>query len=240
MQAVEGRFVTLKSQEQLDIQALHRVRSRLVGARTALINQLRALLLERGTTVAQGRRTLEKALEAMLLDGELLAEGRMRSLIVDMRAEWVSLDRRIEALDQEFAALALSDDAARRLTTIPGIGPLNATALVAAVGRADSFAHARDLGAWLGLVPRQHSTGGKPRLLGISKRGNVYLRTLLIHCARAALVRWPPAKPHWASGSAPCWRDATATRWSLRLPTSSRGSPGHSCAGTKASRRREP
>lgn len=182
------RFVTLKSQEQLDIQSLHRVRSRLVGARTTLINQLRALLLERGTTVAQGRRAFEKAIEAMLADEALLAEGRMRMLIVDMRAEWSALDRRIEALDQEFAALARSDDAARRLTTIPGVGPLNATALVAAVGRAESFGRARDLGAWLGLVPRQHTTGGRPKLLGISKRGNVYLRTLLIHGARAALT----------------------------------------------------
>lgn len=181
------RFVTLKSQEQLDIQSLHRVRSRLVGARTTLINQLRALLLERGTTVAQGRRTFEKAIDAMLAGDVPLAEGRMRTLIIDMRAEWSALDSRIDALDQEFAALARSDDAARRLTSIPGVGPLNATALVAAVGRADSFGHARDLGAWLGLVPRQHTTGGRPKLLGISKRGNAYLRTLLIHGARAAL-----------------------------------------------------
>ena len=181
------RFVELKSQEQLDIQSLHRVRSRLVGARTALINQLRALLLERGTTVAQGRRKFEKAIDAMLADNELLPEGRLRLLITDMRAEWSALDSRIDAFDQEFATLARTDDAARRLTSIPGVGPLNATALVAAVGRAESFGRARDLGAWLGLVPRQHTTGGRPRLLGISKRGNAYLRTLLIHGARAAL-----------------------------------------------------
>lgn len=182
------RFVALKSQEQLDIQSLHRVRSRLVGARTQLINQLRALLLERGTTVAQGRRKFEKAVDAMLADDALMPEGRLRALIVDLRAEWSALDLRIDAFDQEFATLARSDDAARRLTTIPGIGPLNATALVAAVGRAESFGHARDLGAWLGLVPRQRTTGGKPRLLGISKRGNTYLRTLLVHGARAALT----------------------------------------------------
>lgn len=181
------RFVELKSQEQLDIQSLHRVRSRLVGARTALTNQMRALLLERGTTFAQGRRKFETALDAMLADEERLPQGRIRQLLVDMREEWAELDRRIEALDQEFSALARSDPAARRLTSIPGIGALNATALVAAVGRAESFSHARDLGAFLGLVPRQHTTGGKPRLLGISKRGNTYLRTLLIHGARAAL-----------------------------------------------------
>jgi transposase len=181
------RFVALKSQEQLDVQSLHRVRSRLVGARTTLINQMRAILLERGITVAQGRRKFEKALDAMLADEASLVPGRLRDLLLDIRAEWVELDRRIDVLDQEFAELARTDEVARRLTSIPGVGALNATALVAAVGRAEAFDQARDLGAWLGLVPRQHTTGGKPRLLGISKRGNTYLRTLLIHGARAAL-----------------------------------------------------
>lgn len=181
------RFVELKTQEQLDIQSLHRVRSRLVGARTNLINQMRAVLLERGITVAQGRRKFEKAFDEMLADEALLPPGRLRELLLDMRAEWTFLDHRIDAFDLEFAQLARTDDVARRLTSIPGIGALNATALVAAVGRAEAFDQARDLGAWLGLVPRQHTTGGKPRLLGISKRGNTYLRTLLIHGARAAL-----------------------------------------------------
>jgi len=181
------RFVALKSQEQLDVQSLHRVRSRLVGARTTLINQMRAILLERGITVAQGRRKFEKALDAMLADEASLVPGRLRDLLLDIRAEWSELDRRIDVLDQEFAELARTDEVARRLTSIPGVGALNATALVAAVGRAEAFDQARDLGAWLGLVPRQHTTGGKPRLLGISKRGNTYLRTLLIHGARAAL-----------------------------------------------------
>jgi transposase len=104
-----------------------------------------------------------------------------------MRAEWRELDTKIEALNGEFIELARNNAAAQRLTSIPGVGVLNATALVAAVGNASGFAKARDLGAWLGLVPRQHTTGGKARLLGISKRGNTYLRTLLIHGARAAL-----------------------------------------------------
>jgi transposase len=181
------RFVELKSQEQLDIQSLHRVRSRLVGARTTLINQLRAVLLERGITAAQGRRKFEKALDGILTDEASPVAGRIRDLVVDMRAEWAAFDQRIDALDQEFAQLARTDEVARRLTSIPGVGALNATALVAAVGRAEAFDRARDLGAWLGLVPRQHTTGGKPRLLGISKRGNTYLRTLLIQGARAAL-----------------------------------------------------
>lgn len=105
----------------------------------------------------------------------------------ELRTEWRELDARIEALNGEFIELARNDPAARRLTSIPGVGVLNATALIAAVGDASGFAKARDLGAWLGLVPRQHTTGGKPRLMGISKRGNTYLRTLLIHGARAAL-----------------------------------------------------
>ena len=104
-----------------------------------------------------------------------------------MRTEWRELDRRIAAFDTEFAARARNDADARRLATIPGIGVLNATALVAAVGNAQTFARGRDLAAWLGLVPRQITTGGKPRLVGITKRGNKYLRKLLIHGARSAM-----------------------------------------------------
>jgi transposase len=153
------RFVELKSQEQLDIQTLHRVRSRLVTARTTLINQLRAILLERGATFAQGRRKFETGLDAMLADAERLPPGRIRQLIVDMREEWSALDRRIVALDEEFAVLARTDEAARRLTSIPGVGALNATALVAAVGRAESFDHARDLGAFLPLAASRDFLG---------------------------------------------------------------------------------
>ena len=181
------RFVELKSEAQLDMQSLHRARDRLVGERTALINQLRAILLERGITVPQGRRKLEVYLETLLAEERVPLSPRVRLLVEDQRAEWRELDRRIEAFDEEFAAEARADEAARLLTTIPGIGPLNATALVAAIGRAETFERGRDLAAWLGLVPRQMTTGGKPKLLGISKRGNVYLRRMLIHGARAAL-----------------------------------------------------
>jgi transposase len=167
------RFVELKSEEQLDQQTLHRVRSRLVGERTALINQLRGMLLERGITVAQGRRKLELHLAAMMAEATGPFGARIRLLIEDMRAEWRELDRRIMALDDEFAARARRDGAARLLATIPGIGVLNATALTAAIGNGEAFGRARDLAAWLGLVPKQMTTGGKPRLLGISKRGNV-------------------------------------------------------------------
>ena len=181
------RFVELKSQDQLDIQTLHRVRSRLVAERRSLINQLRAIMLERGTIFPVGRRKLELGVDALLLQGEAGLSPRIRRLIGDLRTEWRHLDEKIESLNAEFVELVRNDAATRRLTSIPGIGVLNATALIAAVGNAGSFAKARDLGAWLGLVPRQHTTGGKPRLLGISKRGNTYLRTLLIHGARASL-----------------------------------------------------
>ena len=180
------RFVELKSEQQLDMQTLHRACDRLVGERTALINQLRAILLERGIAIPKGRRKLEQQLPAIMQEENGLGL-RIHSLIEDMRAEWRELDRRIAAFDDEMASNAKQDEAARRLATIPGIGVLNATALVAAIGSGATFARGRDLAAWLGLVPRQVTTGGKPRLLGITKRGNKYLRKLLIHGARAAL-----------------------------------------------------
>ena len=181
------RFVELKSEAQLDLQSLHRARDRLVSERTALINQLRAFLLERGIIVPQGRSKLELRLKELLATEQPSLSPRTRLLMEDMQAQWRELDRRIVAFDDEFAAQARADEAARLLTTIPGIGPLNATALVAAVGTAETFGRGRDLAAWLGLVPKQMTTGGKPKLLGISKRGNSYLRKMLIHGARAAL-----------------------------------------------------
>jgi transposase len=168
------------------MQSLHRARDRLVGERTTLINQLRAVLLERGVVIAKGRSKLERQLD-QLLAGEIAISGRVRILIEDMRNEWCALDERIGAFDAEFANLARTDASMRLLSTIPGIGPLNATAFVASVGKAETFSRGRDLAAWLGLVPRQITTGGKPRLLGITKRGNGYLRRMLIHGARAAL-----------------------------------------------------
>jgi transposase len=183
------RFVPVKSEAQSDVQALHRARSRLVAERTALINHLRALLLERGIVAPKGRKQLEAQL-AVFADEESTALSlRIRLLVEDLRAEWRRLDERIAAFDAEFVQMAKEDAAARRLATIPGIGVINATALTAAVGDARNFERGRDLAAWLGLTPRQASTGGKPRMLGISKRGNRYLRANLIHGARAVLPR---------------------------------------------------
>lgn len=182
------RFVALKTAAQLDVQVLHRVRDRLVGDRTALMNQIRGILLERGIVVPQGRRKLLDALSALSSGSEDNGIGpRMQRLLDDMLDQWRALDERIAALDDEFAEMARDDAAARRLATIPGIGVLNATALVAAIGDGRMFNRGRDLSAWLGLVPRQATTGGKPKLLGITKRGSKYLRKLIIQGARAAL-----------------------------------------------------
>lgn len=199
------RFVELKSQDQLDMQTLHRSRDRLVGERTALINQLRAILLERGIIAPQGKGKLHQFLMALMdQHGGPGLSPRMITLVVDARLQWVELDRRITAFDAEFVRWTKENEDARRLTTIPGIGPTIATALIAAVGRAESFERGRDLSAWLGLVPRQFTTGGRPKLLGISKRGNKYLRKQLIHGARAAL-------PHVAE------RDTPLGRWAKAL-----------------------
>lgn len=181
------RFVTLKSQEQLDMQTLHRARDRVVRERTSLMNQLRAVLLERGIIVPKGRAKLRLRLTEILAQSFEELSTRIRVLIGDMLTRWNALDDRIAAFDAEFAAEAKQCEAASRLTSIPGIGALNATALVAAVGDAQTFARGRDLAAWLGLVPRQVTTGGKPRLLGITKRGSKYLRKMLIQGARSAL-----------------------------------------------------
>ena len=181
------RFVELKSEEQLDVQTLHRVRDRLVCERTSLTNQIRSLLLERGHVVAQGHARLCHLLADLLDPGTGSLSARMAFLLGDMRTRWDELDRRIAAFDAEFSAMARTDERARRLTSIPGIGALNATALVAAVGNAATFTKGRDLAAWLGLVPRQATTGGKPKLLGITKRGSRYLRKMLIQGARSAM-----------------------------------------------------
>lgn len=181
------RFVELKTEEQLDMQTLHRIRDQLVGDRTSLMNQVRSLLLERGYIVPQGRAKLAARLGEMLDGDEPVLGPRIHRLVSDMRLRWIALDERIADLDAEFTEVARSDERMRRLLTIPGIGALNATALVAAVGDARTFGRGRDLAAWLGLVPRQATTGGKPRLLGITKRGSRYLRKNLIQGARSSL-----------------------------------------------------
>jgi transposase len=183
------RFVPIKNEAQLDLQALHRVRDRWIGRRTAVINQLRGFLLEHGITVATGPAHLSKQIPSILEDADNLLSPRMRTLMMELRSEWKKLEEQIDAINRELAESAKKQDSCRRLLTIPGIGPLTATALTAAIGNATAFRKSRDLAAWLGLVPRQDSTGGKARLLGISKRGDPYLRRLFIHGARSVLAR---------------------------------------------------
>ena len=182
------RFVPVKRCDQFDIRALHRVRDRLVSSRTRLISQMRAFLLEYGIALQNGAGMFRQQLPAVIADEDNELTPAMRALLGELWTEFTALDERIVAVGHQIEALAARDDAARRLTSIPAIGALTATALLAAVGDGKQFRRGRDLAAWLGLVPKQYSTGGKPTLLGISKRGNPYVRRLLIHGARACVL----------------------------------------------------
>jgi transposase len=181
------RFVAVKSQAQQDMLALHRVRSLLIGERTALMNQMRGLLAEYGIVVTQGVAPLRRALALILGDHENGISQLLRELLAEMSERLRWLEERLKRYDQRIAECARTDERAGRLMAVEGVGPLTATALIAAVGNARQFRSGRELSAWLGLVPRQHSSGGRSALLGISKRGDRYLRTLLIHGGRAAL-----------------------------------------------------
>jgi transposase len=182
------RFVPIKTKDQLDLQSLHRVRDRLVSRRTSLVNQIRAFLLERGLTFRQGRPYLRKRMALILEDAELNLSPLMRQLLDQLWQEWKTVEEQIEAISRAIERIADQDAACQRLQQIPGVGPLVATAMVAAIGNGSAFIKGRDFAAWLGLVPRQHSTGGQAKLLGISKRGNPYLRRLFIHGARSILT----------------------------------------------------
>ena len=181
------RFVPIKTEEQLDLQALHRVRERWVMRRTAVVNQIRSLLLERGLTLPQGRHYVDQALPRILEDATLRLSDSFRVLLAQLKLELEQLTSRIEQMDRVIQQTAKENDACQRLTTIPGVGPVTATALIAAVGNASAFRKGRDLSAWIGMVPRECSTGGKQKLLGISKRGNKYLRTLFVQGARSVV-----------------------------------------------------
>ena len=181
------RFVAIKSIEQQDIQAVHRIRSELVQQRTAKVNQIRGLLGEYGLVVGQRIDVLRKALPLILEDAENGLTVDFRTLLEGLQQDLITLDERVDDMDKKIKLLASSNEDAKRLQQIPGIGPITATALISAIGDGKQFKRGRDLAAWLGLTPRQHSSGGKDRLLGISKRGDAYLRTLLIHGARAVL-----------------------------------------------------
>ena len=181
------RFVQVKSVEQQDIQATHRIRSELIGQRTAKVNQIRGLVSEYGLVAPQQIQSLRKAIPQWLEDGDNDLTGLFRRILNGLWGDLKVLDDRIGELSREIESIALNNPVATRLQTLRGVGPMIATALIAAVGDAQQFTNGRQMAASLGLTPRQHSSGNKERLLGISKRGDSYLRSLLVHGARSAV-----------------------------------------------------
>jgi transposase len=181
------RFVPIKTAEQQAMLALHRARQGFVKARTAQANQLRSLLAACGIVVPQGIHVLLRAVPASVSDAENGLLESVRNLFTRLLGHVKELDRQVSELEQQILQWHKSSEQSRKLEKVPGIGPITASALVATIGDARAFQHGRQLAAWLGLVPRQHSSGGKTRLHGISKRGDIYLRTLLIHGARSVL-----------------------------------------------------
>jgi transposase len=181
------RFVPIKSDDQLDLQSLHRVRERWVMRRTAVINQIRGLLLERGITLRKGRCYVGAALPEILEDADAKLSGALRMLLAQLKLELDHLDLRIDEADALTKKTARENEACQRLVAIPGIGPVTATAVIAAIGNGGAFRKGREFAAWMGVVPREHSTGGKQKLLGIGKRGNSYLRRRFVQGARAVL-----------------------------------------------------
>ncbi|MEO8322018.1 MAG: IS110 family transposase, partial [Bradyrhizobium sp.] len=182
------KFVATKTAEQLDLQALHRVRERLVSQRTGIINQIRAFMLERGIAVRQGIGFLRKEVPTILATRTDALSPRMLRIIEELAGDWRRLDQRIDGLSGEIEALARQDQACSRLMTVPGIGPIISSAMVAAIGTGDVFSKGRDFGAWLGLVPKQISTGDRTILGKITRRGNRYLRVLFVQAAWVVLV----------------------------------------------------
>lgn len=181
------RFVAVKTVEQQDLQAVHRVRQSLIKERTAKANQVRGLLYERGMVAPRELNALRRALPEWLEDATNDLTGRLRALLAALYEDLKRLDERVGELDDELVAIAREHEPVRRLTQLRGVGTVTASALYALVGDARQYKNGRELAVALGLTPRQHSSGGKEKLLGISKRGDPYVRSLLIHGARAAL-----------------------------------------------------
>lgn len=186
-QRANMRFVPIKSVEQQDIQNLHRQRERIKKARTALVNQVRGLLAEYGIVINKGVAAVRKGLPDILEDAENSLTMRGRELFADLLEELRLLDERLKHSEKQIEVSNRENEVCQRLDEILGVGPITASAAYAAAGDGKDFVNGRHFSAWIGLVPGQHSTGGKSTLLGISKRGNAYLRTLFIHGARAVL-----------------------------------------------------
>lgn len=183
------RFVAIKTPQQQDIQALHRLRERRLRDRTALCNQVRGLLAEYGIVFPRGVNTLRKRIPEILEDGENGLSDFFRNMLSRSYQQLTQLDEHIDAYTQELEAYSRRDDACQRLKTIPGYGPIISSAFYSVVGNGEAYRRGRDVSASLGIVPRQHSSGGKDVLLGISKRGDRYLRSLLIHGARSVVIQ---------------------------------------------------
>jgi transposase len=204
------KFVVTKTTDQLDLQALHRVRERFVGQRTGIINQIRAFMLERGIAVRQGLRFLRAELPGILATRTDALSPRMLRMLEDLSTDWRRLDARIADLSSEIEALARQDKGCERLMSVPGIGPIISSAMVAAIGTGDAFSKGRDFGAWLGLVPKQLSTGDRTILGSISKRGNRYLRSLFVQAAWVVLVKIGPKR--WGRYGLQSWIEAGKKR----------------------------
>ncbi|MCP5245541.1 MAG: IS110 family transposase [Burkholderiales bacterium] len=218
------RFVAVKTVEQQVVQAGHRIRARLIKSRTALTNEIRGLLGEFGIVVATSIGRLRKALPELLEDGENGLPGNFRVLLAGLSEELRALDDRIAAYDTRIVQAAREDEQIKRLLEVEGIGPVTASALVAAVGNGTQFNSGRDMAAWFGLTPRQHSSGGKNRLGRISKRGDKYIRMLLVHGARAALnaaKNKEDVRSRWAKSLAERRNKNARIAWSIL----SRGEP---------------
>ncbi|RED10698.1 IS110 family transposase [Pontivivens insulae] len=188
------KTVAEKSQDQLDLQALHRVRSRLVSWRTATINQIRAFLIEQGIAVRSGLRALKTSFLTILDEREGEISPRMQTILMGLYEDWLWLDERIETVSKKISEIAVGEPNCRNIMSIPGIGPMISTAMVAAIGIGNGFDRGRDFAAWVGLVPRQYSTGGRTVLGRISKRGSRYLRMLFVQAAKVIMMRphrWP-------------------------------------------------
>lgn len=202
------RVVREKTQDELDLQAYHRIRSRLVSRRTATVNQIRAFLIEQGIAIRPGLRALRTSLFDILKNRADEISPRMSDLIVGLYEDWLWLDERIETITAEIEKIAAEQAACTRLMSVPGVGPIISTAMVAAIGDGEAFDRGRDFGAWLGLVPRQYSTGGRTVLGRISKQGNTYLRMLFIQAAKVIIMR-----PHnWEKFSFGIWLKEAAPR----------------------------
>jgi transposase len=204
------KFVATKTSDQLDLQAQHRVRERLVSQRTGIINQIRAFLLERGIAVRQGVRFLQAELPRILATRTDVLSPRMLRIVEDLSCDWRRLDERIKGLSDEIEELARHDKACERLMTVPGVGPIISSAMVAAIGTGDAFSKGRDFGAWLGLVPKQISTGDRTILGSISRRGNRYLRVLFVQAAWVVLVKLRPDQ--WQRYGLKSWIEAAKKR----------------------------